>query len=179
MPRPKVSVYIATSVDGYIAREDGGLDFLERASGSGGDYGYAEFAATVDALVIGRATYDTVLGFASTEAAEWPFAGKRVVVLTHHALEPRHGEERHEGALAPLLERLGAEGVRHVYLDGGVAVREGLAEGVVDALTISIVPVVLGSGRPLFRAGLPELSLRLVSAQPYSTGLVQVRYERA
>ena len=170
MPRPKVSVYIATSADGYIARDDDRIDFLDRVQGAD-DYGYAAFFASIDTLVMGRSTYDVVLGF-----ADWPFAGKRVVVLTNRDFESRHGEERHAGELAPLLERLAGEGARHVYLDGGQVVQQGLAEGVVDELTISVVPVLLGSGRSLFRRGLPERGLALSSAESYASGLVQLRY---
>ena len=173
MARPRVAVYIATSVDGFIAREDGSLDWLERVQAAGEDYGYGAFMDAVGALVLGRATWDTVVGF-----GEWPYAGKRVVVLTHRPLDASHGEEVHAGALAPLLDRLGAEGVGRVYLDGGVAIRHGLAEGLVDELTLSVVPVVLGGGRALFGPGLPTLDLRCVEARRFPSGLVQSRYER-
>jgi dihydrofolate reductase len=175
MTRPLVAVYIAVSLDHYIARDDGSLDWLARVQGDGGeDYGYAAFMASVDALVLGRSTWDTVLGFDA-----WPYEAKRVVVLTHRALSATHGEETHAGALAPLFERLGAEGVTRVYLDGGAAIRQALAEGLVDELTLSVVPVLLGAGRPLFARGLPELSMRLVEAKGYPSGLAQLRYVRA
>jgi dihydrofolate reductase len=174
MPRPIVSVYIATSVDGYIARDDGSLDWLERVQSAGEDYGYGAFMDSVDALVFGRSTWDTVVGF-----GEWPYGGKRVVVLTHRPLDAAHGEAVHAGPLAPLLEGLGAEGVRRVYLDGGATIRQGLAEGLVDELTLSVVPVLLGGGRALFGPGLPSLDLRCVGAQSFPSGLVQSRYVRA
>lgn len=169
--RPRVSVYIATSLDQFIARPDGGLDWLDTVLQPGEDYGYAAFMATVDTLVVGRATYDTVLGF-----GEWPYTGKRVAVLTHRPFVPQFGEELCSGALVPILNRLGTEGVRHVYLDGGNAVRQGLAEGVVDELTLSIVPRLLGRGRPLFGDIVPEVSWTLVSSRSFPTGLVQLRY---
>lgn len=172
--RPRVSVYIAVSLDGFIAEEGGGLGFLERVQGDGsGDYGYAAFLATVDALVVGRTTYDQVLGFGA-----WPFAGKTVVVLTHRPLAPAHGERAHAGALAPLLAGLAGEGCLRVYLDGGVAVRAGLVEDVVDELTMSTVPLLLGRGVPLFGPEVPRRDFAPVGVQMFASGLVQARYER-
>jgi dihydrofolate reductase len=175
MSRPRVSVFVGASVDLCIARLDGGLDWLERFNDpAAGDHGYGAFFATVDTLVVGRATYDTVLGFDA-----WPWEGKRVVVFTHRPLPVRAGVVAAEGALLPVLERLHAEGAAHVYLDGGRLVQQGLREGVVDNLTVSIVPHLLGTGRPLFTQGLPEARLRLEGVQPYASGLVQLRYQRA
>lgn len=173
MTRPRVSVYLGVSLDLRIARTDGRLDWLEQFHDpSVGDYGFAAFFASVDLLMMGRATYDTVLGF-----PDWPYADKRLVVLSHRPFTPaRPTVERAEGSLAPLLERLGREGVRHVYLDGGQLVQQALREGVVDALTLSVVPLVLGSGRPLFVDGLPEARLRLEGVEHFRTGLVQLRY---
>ncbi len=174
MDRPTVHVYIAVSLDGFIARDDGALDWLAPMQVEGEDYGYAAFSAGIDALVLGRSTYDSVLAF-----PDWPFAGKRVRVLTHRALAPRHGEAAHAGALRPLLQQLALEGVRSVYLDGGQAIRLGLREGVVDALTLNVVPVLLGRGRPLFGAEVPASSWRLESSRAYPSGLVQNRYRPA
>jgi dihydrofolate reductase len=172
--KPKVSVYIATSLDGFIARENGGLDWLERVNRKDGDdYGYAKFMGTVDAIVMGRNTYEIVLGFSG-----WPFEGKQVVVCTHRLLESRHGETTHTGPLRPLMSRLAEQGVCRVYLDGGVMVRQGLVEGLVDDLTISLIPVLLGKGIPLFGGGIPETGLKLVESRSFPTGLVQVSYAR-
>ncbi len=174
MLRPRVSVFLGVSVDQHIARPDGGLDWLERFSDpAGGDTGYGTFFSTIDTVVLGRATFDTVLGF-----PEWPYSGKRVVVFSHRTLE-REGVEVVSGALTPVLTSLRARGSEHVYLDGGQLVRQGLKEGVVDLLTISVVPHLLGSGRPLFEQGLPELRLKLLGSQAYASGLVQLRYRRA
>lgn len=174
MNRPRVSVYLGVSVDLRIARTDGGLDWLERFNDpSLGDYGFSAFFGEVDTLVVGRATYDTVLGFGA-----WPWAGKQVVVFSHRPIDPRPDVEVRHGPLLPVLEGCAARGGRHVYLDGGQLVQQGLREGVVDALTLSIVPHLLGSGRPLFVDGLPELRLKLRSSQAWPNGLVQLRYER-
>lgn len=175
--RPRVSVYLATTLDGCIARDDGRVDYLDRFQGAGGeDYGYAEFIGGVDAVVLGRATWEVMLGFG---VGPKPFGERRVVVLTHRPLEAGTLAETHAGELRPLLERLGADGVRHVYLDGGATIRQGLREGVVDALTLSVVPLVLGGGRPLFERGLPGSGWTLRDARGFPSGLARLRYERA
>jgi len=171
MQRPRCSVFIAQSLDGFIARPDGRLDFLEQVQLEGEDYGYAQFFGAVDAMVMGRNTLDVVHGFDA-----WPYEGKRVVVLTHRPLTSKHGEEAYAGELAPLLERLHAEGVSRIYVDGGHVIRQFLAAGFVDDLTLSIVPVLLGAGVPLFSAMPRELWLRAIDSRTFSSGLIQVRY---
>jgi len=166
----RFAVFIAVSLDGFIARADGALDWLDPFHGE--DHGYGAFFAGVDALVIGRGTYDTVVGF-----PEWPYGEKRVIVCTSRAAEPRHGEELWSGPPRALAERLEREGVRRVYLDGGALIRSFLREGLVDELTIDVVPIILGSGRPLFASVLPEMPLRLVETKSYPSGLVQIRYQ--
>lgn len=168
----QVSVFVGVSIDGFLAREDGSFDFLNPFEGE--EHGYTEFFASVDALVIGRETYETVLGF-----GEWPYANKRVVVLTHRPIDARHGETTHSGPLRPLMKRLESEGVRRVYLDGGITIQQGLDEDLVDDMTITTVPRTIGSGRPLF-GGKPCTNAWVVtSAQSYPSGLVQARYRRA
>ena len=172
---PRVSVYIAVSLDNFIARDDGSLDWLADVQDAGGDdYGYAEFMGTVDAVVLGRETYDAVRTFDT-----WPFTGRRVIVLTNRPLEPAFGEEVYAGALAPLIGALGRDDVRRIYLDGGATIRQGLDENLVDDMTLSIIPVLLGTGRPLFSRGLPGSRWTLTGADSYPTGLVQLHYQRA
>jgi len=168
----KISVFVGVSIDGFIAHEDGSLGFLLPFEGD--DNGYAEHMRSIDTMVVGRATYETVLGF-----AEWPWAGKRVVVLTHRLIDAGHGETTHHGALAPLAARLAAEGVRHVYLDGGVAIRQALEEDLVDDMTISTVPRTIGAGRPLFGGAPRTQAWRLTAVRSLPSGMVQTRYERA
>ena len=173
MPRPRCSVFIATSLDGFIARPDGTFDFLSLVEQPDEDYGFAEFFATVDALVIGRNTYETALGF-----PEWPYAGKRCIVLTHREPTSLHGEQFFAGAASGLVEQLALVGVQRVYVDGGADIRDFLAAGLIDDLTLSIVPVLLGKGIPLFGAEVPELRLQLESSRQYLSGLVQLHYLR-
>jgi dihydrofolate reductase len=171
--RPRCSVFIATSLDGFIARRDGALDWLGPFQTNGEDYGYARFADSIDTLVIGRKTYEVVLGFG---AAAWPYAGKRVIVLTHRTLEPKHGEESYAGDVSALVERLTRGGARRIYVDGGAIVRQFVAAGLVDDLTISIVPVLLGEGIPLFGKTDADIGLRLVDSRAFPSGLVQLEY---
>ena len=170
MPRPRCSAFIATSLDGFIAREDGGIDWLTPLLATGEDYGYKRFFGTIDAIVFGRKTYETALGF-----GEWPYAGKRCVVLTHRPLAAHHGEEPYDGPLDALVGWLGEDGTKRIYVDGGDVIRQFLAAGLLDNLVVSIVPVLLGSGVPLFARG-GERWLRLVESRSFSTGVVQIEY---
>jgi len=171
MDRPRCSVFIAASLDGFIARRDGGIDWLSIVETPGEDYGYARFFAAVDALVLGRGTYDTVRGFPA-----WPYGDKRCVVLAHNPPETQHGETFHAGPPAPLLERLHTEGVRRVYVDGGAVIRQFLSDGLIDDITLSIIPVILGDGIRLFDGGGPGRRLRMQASQAFASGLVQLTY---
>jgi dihydrofolate reductase len=173
MQRPRCSVFIATSIDGYIARADGTFDFLSVVERPNEDYGFAEFFASVDALVIGRNTYETALAF-----PEWPYAGKRCIVLTHRETPTVHGEQFFAGEPAALVDQLGLSGAQRLYVDGGAVIRQFLLEGLIDDLTLSIVPVLLGSGIALFGSELPEQRLKLESSRAYESGLVQLCYAR-
>jgi len=165
----RCSVYIATSVDGYIARPDGGIDWLDRVQVAGEDYGWAAFYGSVDTLVMGRGTYDKALSFDA-----WPYAGKRVVVLTHRPSPSRFGEQFASGSPTEVLA--GLADARHVYVDGGQVIRQFLAADLIDDLTISVVPVLLGAGLRLFPGGEGEHALALQSSRGFASGLVQLRY---
>ena len=170
----QVSVFLGLSLDGYLAREDFSLDWLEQVqTDPPEDTGYAAFMASVDVLVMGRHTYDAVRGF-----PEWPYTGKRVIVLSHHASPSVHGETFRQGELPGLLDELQEQGVGRVYLDGGVVVRQALAADRVTDLTLSWLPVVLGRGRPLFGPELPERRWALQSSRAFPSGLLQATYVR-
>lgn len=173
MQRPRCSVFIATSLDGYIARPDGTFDFLSVVERPGEDYGFADFFATVDALVIGRNTYETALGF-----PEWPYAGKRCIVLTHRDAPSVHGEQFFAGKPAALVDQLALSGAQRLYIDGGAVIRQFWVDGLIDDLTLSVVPVLLGSGIALFGSELPEQPLQLQASKAYDSGLVQLTYTR-
>ncbi len=164
----RCSVFIATSLDGFIARENGAIDWLSIVERPGEDYGYSKFFESIDTLVLGRKTYETALGFEA-----WPYAEKRVVVMTHQTLAAKHGEEFSSGDPKALVARL-AESKR-IYVDGGSVIRQFLAAKLVTDLTLSIVPVLLGTGIRLFE-GLPMMELDLLSNTEFESGLVQLRY---
>lgn len=175
--RPRVSVYLGVSLDLQIAEADGSLAFLDRHEHA--DYGYDAFIADVDALVMGRRTYDTVLGF----GIPWPFGTRRVVVRTRRPLGAVPADAApyvtaHEGPLAPCLAQLAADGLRHVYLDGGETVRQGLREDVVDALILTLLPEIVGDGRPLFDRTVPASRWTLDGVASWPNGAVQLRYAR-
>ncbi len=169
MGRPVCAAFVGASLDGFIARPDGALDWLLPFEGA--DAGYGEFMASVDAVVIGRATYDVVLGFGA-----WPYGGKSVYVLTHRAPGPRHGETFLSGEPGAVVERLATAGARRAYVDGGAVVSRFLAAGLLDVITISFVPVVLGVGIRLFQPPLPERGFRLEWSRSLPNGLLQARY---
>jgi len=171
MDRPRCSAYIAASLDGFIARADDGLDWLDAVQRPGEDYGFAAFFASVEVLLLGRNTWEVARRF-----DPWPYGGKRCVVLTGRPAEGEHGETFHAGDPAPLLARLHAEGVKRAYVDGGVTVARFLAAGLLDDLTVSLIPVLLGAGIRLFPGGYAERPLELTGSRNFPSGLVQVDY---
>jgi dihydrofolate reductase len=171
----KVSVYIAASLDGFIARENGDIAWLDdpRYAAPGEDFGYAAFNADVDALVMGRATYEKVLTF-----GPWPFEGRRVIVLSQTL--PVSPEQKCEvSRLQPdeLVEKLRGEGCRKIYLDGGKTIQSFLRARLVSDLTVTRIPVLLGSGLPLFGATETDIPLKHLSTQTWPNGFVQSHYE--
>ena len=168
----KASVFIGTSVDGFIARANGDLDFLP--PGGGEPHGYEEFMATVDVLVIGRKTYETVLNF-----DRWPYAEKPVVVLSTHPLAPAPPEavvEHMSGTPAEIVSRLASRGIGHIYVDGGNTIQGFLRAGLIDRLIITRVPVLIGAGVPLFGELPSDIALKHVATRQYVSGLVQSEY---
>ncbi len=167
------SVFVGTSVDGFIARRDGALDFLPE--GGGEPHGYAEFIASVDALVIGRNTFEVVAAF-----PEWPYGHKRVVVLSSQAVDFSHLKDRAvehmNGAPADIVRRLAASGARHLYIDGGITIQRFLRAGLIQRLVVTRVPVLIGEGIPLFGALPHDVRLQHVATRHYPSGLVQSEY---
>ncbi|HVT38198.1 MAG TPA: dihydrofolate reductase family protein [Gemmatimonadaceae bacterium] len=167
------SVFIATSVDGYIARSNGDLDWLP--AGGGEPHGYDDFITTVDAIVMGRKSFETVLAFET-----WPYGDKRVVVLSNHPVDlsaARGGVvEQMAGPPADIVSRLAASGARHLYIDGGITIQQFLRAGLIQRLVITRVPVLLGDGVPLFGTLASDIRLRHVTTRHYPSGLVQSEY---
>ena len=166
--RPKVSCFIATSLDGYIAGPVGEIDWLF----SDQDYGYTPFYASIDTVLLGRGTYETALSF-----GDWPYKGKRAVVLTNRPVNMVPDVDYRAGDVETLVEQLAHEGTRHLWLvGGGDVVGQFRKAGLVDEWIISIHPVLLGAGMPLFPHGLPRGSLELFRYEVFPSGLVQLCY---
>jgi dihydrofolate reductase len=170
-----VSVFVGASVDGFIARRNGDLDWLP--AGGGEPHGYDEFMASVDALVIGRKTFETVLTFEA-----WPYGDKRVVVLSSRSIDlsaaaARGGVvEQMAGPPAEIVSQLAASGAHHLYVDGGITIQRFLRAGLIQRLIITRVPVLIGDGVPLFGTLPRDIRLRHVVTRHYPSGLVQSEY---
>lgn len=172
-PPIPASVFIGVSVDGFIARSNGDLDFLP--PGGGEPHGYAEFFASIDALVIGRKTFETVLTF-----PQWPYGDKTVVVLSSRPLDfsaVRTGVvEQMAGDPLEVVMHLAARGFHHLYIDGGVTIQEFLGAGLIERLIITRVPVLIGQGIPLFGRLPRDIKLHHIETRSYASGLVRSEY---
>lgn len=170
----KTSGFVGVSVDGFMARRNGDLDFL--SFGGEEPHGYDEFIASIDTLVIGRGTFETVTGF-----PEWPYGDKHVVVLSSRSLDlsaaPKHKVEQMSGEPAEIVAKLAARGAQHLYVDGGITIQRFLRAGLIQHLTITRVPVLIGDGIPLFGALPHDIRLRHIATQSYASGLVKTEYE--
>ncbi len=173
----KISLFIAVSLDGYIAKPDDDLSFLKLVEKEGEDYGYAKFTETIDTLIIGRRTYDYVLKDIGSSHYD---NGQRDVYVITRTQRPNVGRTTfYTGSLTDLVTRLKSESGKNIYCDGGAEViNELLKNDLVDEFIISVVPVLLGEGTRLFKDGRPEQLLEFVSVKAFDTGLVQVHYKR-
>jgi dihydrofolate reductase len=174
----KCSVFIATSLDGYIADSEGGIDWLASANLEGEDYGYQVFADATDVLIMGRNTFEKVMSF-----PQWPYGDKPVVVVsramaqlpdtTPSSVELTH-EEPHE-----LIAKLQQRGFEHAYIDGGQLIQSFLAQGLIHSMTLTTLPMTLGAGIPLFQANGKALlqTWQLQGQQAFENGVVQSVYQ--
>jgi dihydrofolate reductase len=171
------SVFIATSLDGYIARTDGDVSWLDEqpSAGEGEDFGYGEFFASVDALVMGRGTFEKIMEF------DWPYEDKPLIVLSHSL---QSVPESHRGRVtiekagpADLTGRLAERGYRRIYLDGGQVITSFLRQGLVNDMIITHIPVLLGNGLPLFGHLDRDIPLELLASRSWDNGFVQTHYK--
>lgn len=169
-----VSVIVGTSLDGFIARPDGAFDFLP--AGGGESHGYDEFMAGIDAMVIGRKTFETVLAF----GPPWPHGKKRVVVLSSRPIDlsvVKGGVvEQMSGSPAQIVSQLAASGSHNLYVDGGITIQGFLRAGLIQRMIITRVPVLIGQGIPLFGPLPNDIKLRHVAIRQYPSGLVSSEY---
>lgn len=173
MARTRLSVFIASSLDGYIATREGSLAWLESASRSDEDYGYESFLAGVDGLAMGRGTYDHI-----AHLDPMPFGGRPVFVFTHRPPARRDGVTFWHLSPRTALDRWTAMGLGRIYVDGGVLISEFLAQRLIDDLLITTVPILLGDGVPLFHAIPVRTALRLEGVQCWPSGFVNLSYSR-
>ena len=171
----RVVLYIATSLDGFIADRDGGVDWLERfTDAADGDYGYADFYERIGALVIGRTTYEQVRGF-----GDWPYPGKPTVVFTHDSPEVDQPDvsftaDDPTAVVASLREQTDGD----LWLVGGGGLIASFRErGLINEVILTIIPVLLGEGVPLFPGAQPEAAMRLIDVRRFESGIVQLHYE--
>lgn len=175
--KPKVSVYIAASLDGYIARPDGDVSWLQADAPleKEEDFGYYEFFNSIDVLVMGRGSFEKVMEF------DWPYGTKPVIVLSQSLTKAPHNyrDRVRVDSAAPqqLLEKLSQEGYQHIYLDGGKVIQSFLRAGLIHELTLTTVPILIGAGIPLFGRLERDVKLRLLASRSWENGYVQAKYE--
>lgn len=172
----KGSVFIAASVDGFIARKDGRIDWLPSGDGPNGeDYGYRRFFDSVDALILGRKTFETALYF-----GKWPYGKKPTIVLSRRRLSiPKRLPDSVEAmSCTPkaLVEALAGRRMRHLYIDGGRTIQGFLRAGLIQQITITRIPILLGDGVPLFGSLKKDVKLRHLRTRAYANGMVQTTY---
>ena len=165
------SVFVGTSLDGFIARRNDAFDFLPVDGGE--PHGYPEFIAGIDAIVLGRRTFEVV-----AKMETWPYPdGKRVVVLTHRALPDGFPVETMSGTPEEIVAKLAASGALELYIDGGETIQEFLRAGEIQRITITRVPVLIGDGISLFGPVPHDVRVRHVATRTFASGLVQSEYE--
>lgn len=169
----KVTLYIAASLDGYIAGPNGEIDWLDLVDRPGEDYGYHQFYDSVDVLVMGRKTYEVPAG-----VAEWPYPGKPSYVLTRQDLKSDRDDVSFVSQpVETLVASLRRQGFQHLWLaGGGETVRAFLAQRLIDEHIFSIIPTILGAGIPLFPPPSPQQHLELISSRTFSSGVIQLHY---
>lgn len=171
----KVVLYIAMSLDGYIARENNDIDWLSIVDDPTEDYGYEEFIKGVDTVIMGRKTYDKVLSF----DIDFHHRGRKCYVISRTRTGFEENVEYYSGNLEKLIADLKAVEGNNIFIDGGAeVVNELLKLNLIDECIISIIPIFLGSGIRLFKDGRPEQQLNLKSAKQFKSGLVQLSYGR-
>ncbi len=173
----KLSLFIATSLDGYIAKPNDDLSFLKLVEKEGEDYGYVNFTNTIDTIILGRKTYDYVL---KEIGASHYDNGKRNVFVITRTDKPSIGKTTfYSGDLTKLVQRLKSENGKNIYCDGGAEiVNELMKNDLIDEYIISIIPILVGNGTKLFKDGRPEQNIELVNTKTFDTGLIQVHYKR-
>jgi dihydrofolate reductase len=174
----KNSVFTATSLDGYIADRNGGIEWLHAIPNpNNDDMGYVEFINEIDALVMGRKTFETVCGF----DIDWPY-DKPVFVLSNTLTEIPEGHKGKafliKGTITEILEQIYAKGYYQLYIDGGSTIQNFLKADLIDEMILTTIPIVLGGGTTLFSELPNELKFELIEAKTYLNQITQHHYKR-
>jgi dihydrofolate reductase len=170
----KVIVYIAASLDGYIAGPDNSMEFLSIVNEEGQDYGYFSFIESVDTAIMGRKTYDWVM----TQVDEFPHAAMDSFIITRTPRPSKGKLKYYSGELKTLILKLKSEEGKHIFIDGGAEiVNQLLKENLIDEIIVSVIPILLGNGVRLFQDGRPEQGIQLLEAKSFPKGLVQLHYK--
>jgi len=172
----KVILYIAMSLDGYIATPDNGLEFLSSVEEKDQDYSYKDFVNTVDTVIVGRKSYDKVLSM----GLEYPHTDKELYIITRTPRPTVGSTTFYSGDLNELVSSLKRKEGKDIYVDGGAEIaNEMLSENLIDEFYISVIPILLGNGISLFNNSRPQVRLKLISTKTYNKGLVQLHYLKA
>jgi dihydrofolate reductase len=181
----KCSVYIATSVDGFIAKKDGSVDWLHTAGspetemGEQADMGFSEYMASVDCLIMGRKCMEMISSMDLTPE-QWPYGDTRVIVLSNTVKQApdnlKDKVEMYSGALQTLVSKLESEGHQHAYIDGGTTIQAFLNLQLINEMTITRAPILLGEGIPLFGKTIKDIKLEQAQATAFANDFVQVKY---
>ncbi|WP_367209655.1 dihydrofolate reductase family protein [Sphingobacterium sp. R2] len=172
----KISLFIAMSLDGYIAKPNDDLSFLKLVEKEGEDYGYTEFMCQIDTIIVGRKTYDYVVREIGTSHYD---NGQRDVYVITRTEKPQVGRTIfYTGDLIELVAQLKSLAGKNIYCDGGAEVINAFLKcGLIDDFVISVIPILLGNGTKLFKDGRPEQALQFMTSKVFDTGLIQLHYK--
>jgi len=175
MQKRRLILYIAMSLDGYIATTDNDLSFLSLVEKQGEDYGYADFIKTIDTVIMGRKTYDKVLSL----GFDYPHKDMRSYIITRTPRPDSNKIKFYTGNIRELITDLKSKPGKNIFCDGGAEiVNLLLKQDLIDILIISVIPILLGDGISLFKSGRPMVNLELVSTKAFEKGLVQLHYQK-
>lgn len=177
MNNRKLILYISMSLDGFLATNNDDLSWLSVVEKEGEDYGYVAFNKTVDTYIVGRVTYETVLKL--TGGTFPPAEHHKCYVITRQEKESENGVTFYNGAIEELINRLKSENGKNIYCDGGgQIVKLLMKKNLIDEYRVSVIPIILGDGKRLFKGGTPMINLKALPCKQYESGLVQLRYKK-
>jgi dihydrofolate reductase len=181
----KCSVFIATSTDGFIAKKDGSVDWLHASGnaaadmGEQADMGFADYLSSIDCLIMGRKCMEVIASMNLTPE-QWPYGDNRIIVLSNTLKQApdniKDKVEIYSGDLRTLVSALDSDGYKHAYIDGGITIQAFINLGLIDEMTITRAPVLLGEGIPLFGTTKKDIKLEQASATAFANDFVQVKY---